>query len=598
MRKIFTTLLCTAAIGSGAMAQYDIDWAKTRNLQRPVTFEKSKETRVERRKVEQTALTATGVVYTAGQATEDFDFANNTIGTLGGGSSYLLKYAADGTEAWGAEILGASYVTQVTATTDEGVIVAGRFAGEIDIKGTDGNKQTLTKKEYTDKHPFAFVARYDKDGKVVWAKAFETALLAGEDTPVFGINNLKVEGEKVVFTGYFDGKVTVDGKEYSTTQYDVWGIIFYANFSSYTAIANLETGEVEKFLPVNAKGGRTNRAEGVAVEMDNAGNTYVANLIQGEALIPDTDHTISTELDDTGASFEFAKNIYVVKYDNAGAVVWTKNYSTELIKTEKYEQNIFSVSDMQLNADQKLVLTGNYSGNLPLTDEVKLTANGDDITKADNYLMILSETNGDLVKAVSFGSVEGEGAPALAIGEDRMFIAGEYEGDMKFNSRTISSKGASDIFVASFENDGTPVIALSMGTTEADYFTSFAGINDKTVAVSGIYKGTLAIENTEVASTGDTYDSFVLKMQNASDFPTSTTEEVNNAQKPLFFPNPAKSQIQVKNADKISIYSIAGTLVYTSNQPSTVDVSQLKAGMYLVNLHKGNDVTSVKLIKK
>lgn len=595
MKKLFTTLLCATALCGGAWAQYNIDWAKTRDLTRTVSYVKYNNTYIVRDKVEATAITPLGAVYNAGQATEDFDFANGIVGVLNGGSSYVLKYNADGTEAWSTEIYGPSYITQVVATEDEGVIVAGRFAAEIDIKGTNGVKQTFTKTEYTDKHPFAFIARYDKDGVIKWAKAFETTFLVGEDTPVFAIKQVKVAGDKLLFTGYFDGKVTFNGTEYSSTSFEEWGAT-YTNYSAFGIVASLESGEVEKFLPVIGDQGGNNLAQGSTIDADNSGNIVVTTYVKGNATVPNTDITISSPVNETG--YLSATTIFIAKYNAAGEIQWNKKFSSK-INTASYLQNIFTVSDMEFNADQKIVLVGNYSGSLSLTDNVTLTSLGDDNQKADNFVMILSENNGDLEKAISFGSVENESKPQLAVSENRLFVAGEYSESMEFNGRTLTSQGGSDVFIASFENNGTPLIASSMGSTEADYFTSISALNNKTIALSGIYKGTFSVEDTELTSNGDTYDAFVVKMQNNSDFPTNTPDQPNVVQKKsMFYPNPATQNIQVKNTDKIEIYSISGMLIYSKSNPTTVDVSNLKAGMYLVNLYKSDNITSMKLIKK
>ena len=69
------------------------------------------------------------------------------------------------------------------------------------------------------------------------------------------------------------------------------------------------------------------------------------------------------------------------------------------------------------------------------------------------------------------------------------------------------------------------------------------------------------------------------------------------------FPNPATNILYIQNnsnyfIDTISIYTMLGKLIYQSNDTqTTVDISTLSDGMYLVKLNNGSQVISKKIIK-
>jgi hypothetical protein len=69
-------------------------------------------------------------------------------------------------------------------------------------------------------------------------------------------------------------------------------------------------------------------------------------------------------------------------------------------------------------------------------------------------------------------------------------------------------------------------------------------------------------------------------------------------------PNPAKDFINISGlggGETLRISDIAGTLVLSSkieNTQKQIDISRLKAGIYIVQISKGGQTQSVKLIVK
>ncbi|MDR2813613.1 MAG: GEVED domain-containing protein [Prevotellaceae bacterium] len=107
---------------------------------------------------------------------------------------------------------------------------------------------------------------------------------------------------------------------------------------------------------------------------------------------------------------------------------------------------------------------------------------------------------------------------------------------------------------------------------------------------AGLYRDTLqnitaavAISITTVAKPGDG--------ENATGVSTLA------ANVPRFFPNPAENMLTVVNAEKISIYTLSGTLVGVYAR-SIVNIERLPAGVYMVKMQRGARVRTAMLLKK
>jgi len=67
------------------------------------------------------------------------------------------------------------------------------------------------------------------------------------------------------------------------------------------------------------------------------------------------------------------------------------------------------------------------------------------------------------------------------------------------------------------------------------------------------------------------------------------------------YPNPVKNILNInaqKNVEKAEVYNLAGQLVLTAKDQNQVDMSTLPAGNYVVRIFSGDDVKSIKIIKK
>jgi hypothetical protein len=108
---------------------------------------------------------------------------------------------------------------------------------------------------------------------------------------------------------------------------------------------------------------------------------------------------------------------------------------------------------------------------------------------------------------------------------------------------------------------------------------------------NGIYRDT--VRNVKAETTVEI--STIAKPNNDSKGNSTGVEEYA-ADAPRFYPNPASDVLTFENTDKVSIYTVTGTLVgvYTT---STVSIAHLPAGVYVVKMQKDNYIKTEKLVK-
>ena len=77
----------------------------------------------------------------------------------------------------------------------------------------------------------------------------------------------------------------------------------------------------------------------------------------------------------------------------------------------------------------------------------------------------------------------------------------------------------------------------------------------------------------------------------------STAVAALAADAPRFFPNPASDVLTFANTEKVSIYTVSGTLVGVYTEAS-VSIAHLPAGVYMVKMQRGSYTRTAQLVKK
>jgi uncharacterized delta-60 repeat protein len=177
-----------------------------------------------------TTLTDNSVVVTGpflGTATFGQDEPNETILTSAGSDDiFIARYNYNGSLIWAKRAGGANYDRGIAITklSENSVVATGYFQGETTLGQGEPNQTTLI--SYDGSFDI-FIARYNPDGTLAWAKR------AGAEGEDIGLGITTLSDNSVVAIGYFQGVVTFGAGEPNETDLSCAGFwnMFIARFA-------------------------------------------------------------------------------------------------------------------------------------------------------------------------------------------------------------------------------------------------------------------------------------------------------------------------------------------------------------------------------
>jgi len=314
------------------------------------------------------ATDASGNVYMAGIFTTSVNFGADTLNNLGPGNIFLTKYDPNGNALWAKRVSGTGYSNlwaySVKVDAFGNVYMAGYYNKPIIVFDAD----TLTNKDYTGNSSDIFLTKYDANGNVLWAKSIG-GTLSDEATSIVldDSGNVYMAGYFNSPTISFDAITLTNDHVFGTYQSDIFlakfnanGKVLWANraggsgmdqatsvtvdasgnaylggwytgdtliFASDTLIAS-QGGTSNLFLAkYNTNGnilwgksaGCTGGAEAISyIAASAAGNIYVAGFFHSTTIIFGTDTL-------TNKNTDYSTDIFLVKYNTNGSVLWAKN---------------------------------------------------------------------------------------------------------------------------------------------------------------------------------------------------------------------------------------------------------------------------------
>jgi Tfp pilus assembly protein PilZ len=218
-------------------------------------------------------------------------FDSFTLTNAGAYDIFIVKYDAAGNVVW-AQSAGGAYSEMGSGLSSDAngyIYITGAFESDSITFGSF----TLTNADpgSTD----IFVAKYDTAGNVVWAKS------AGGNNYDAGYGISTDAYGKSYVTGYFSSGNIIFG---SDTLINSGGADFF--------VAKYDTaGNVDWAKSANGPGGD----DGYGISVDAGGNSYVTGMFWGTGIAFGS-FTLTSAGD---------YDIFVVKYDAAGNVVWAKS---------------------------------------------------------------------------------------------------------------------------------------------------------------------------------------------------------------------------------------------------------------------------------
>lgn len=339
-------------------------------------------------------------VYVTGEFELTGKFGGLSVNARGGHDIFVVKYNPYGGVQWVRRSGGTDGDVGHAISSDQygNVYVTGEFQktadfGHISIQGGDLND--------------IFLAKYDTYGNIKWVQK-----AGGYDSDKG--HGVADQFGNVYLTGFFQGTATFGNQVlYSSGQKDV----FLAKYNTNGTLL-----WVKKF-------GSTGKDEGRAVNIDHAGNVYVAGYFHNS--ISFGNHYLNSNGDHDG---------FLTKFDANGNVIWAKKVSGPYYEVAKG------------------VTSDNY-GNVYITGVFCYGATFNS-TAVNPYgqgdIFIASYTSsGSLrwIKKAGSGGYD-EGTAIRADGSGNVYVTGRFEGNAVFGYTTLYGSDKNEVFITSLTSAG------------------------------------------------------------------------------------------------------------------------------------------------
>ncbi|MCX6258124.1 MAG: SBBP repeat-containing protein [Bacteroidia bacterium] len=474
---------------------------------------------------------------------------------------FLVKYDVSGNVIWAKNTngLNAGEANSVAVDASGNIYLTGSFSSpDITFGSTvltnSGNGS-----------PDIFLAKYNSNGNVLWAKS---AGGSGDDISY----SVAVDSSGNAYVaGVFSSSSIIFGSDTLTNENNSDDDIF---LTKYDFAGNV--------LWAKSFGG-SSMDQTTSVAVDVSGNIYVAGGF--------TSSTISFGPDTlTNAGYY---DIFLAKFDANGIVLWAKSAggtdgdfagSVEAdtsgniyIYGEFYSKTIIFGSDTLTNIDSTCITTDIF------------------LTKYDPY--------GNVLWAKSAGGSGNDLACSVAVDvTGNTYLAGAIANTIIIGPDTLINEGGSDIFLAKFNINGIDLWAKRAGGIDNDLARSVAVDVTGNVYLTGYFQSpVIPFSSTTLINSdnsGFSADIFIAKLGTSSGI-----NELGNSIDVTVFPNPAGNFIETETPPHsvINIFNIEGQLIRTiqaNNTKSTVDISALTAGMYIIKVVTVKGIAVRKFVKQ
>lgn len=327
-----------------------------------------------------------------GKFYDSITFDDWTLTSSGSKDIYLVKLDPNINVIWAKKAGGID--------DDSGGAIAVNNLGEIFISGYFEGTAYFDSVILTNPEPRVFIAKYDIDGNVIWARETNVLFTRG-----LGPNITADDFGNCCITTHIDGSSETD---MYVAKYDLNGNVSWSRIIDGAGSYTYDYGQ------------------GIAV--DSLGNVFVAGVFDG------TLNFASDTLDCSGSSSW--EDIFLAKYDPNGNELWARQ-----LCGVHYEhgQTLSIVTDREDN----IIVIGYFEGSVNL-EEITLTSNGDKDIFVCKY-----DSNGDLLWALNNGGLSHDrGSSIAANGCGNITAIGTFRDEITFGSTTLTCPSGFDIFVA------------------------------------------------------------------------------------------------------------------------------------------------------
>lgn len=524
------------------------------------------------------AITESGEMFATGLFNTPFTFAGTELENIAT-SSYILKYSSTGAEVWGVAISGAATIKAITTDASGNVYVAGNLADEVVFNTISGSAITLAGMKaddgtYLAKQSAGFIAKYDangvlKDAKAIVPQGLPSLVASGMYFPedgdlYFNISKIEFSGDKLYASALFTGLTTLDGISFEGNYFDLFGVMFMdlSSGAVFAMDSDLKVTSTIASLGVNEPQLENQVSVMNSMFTINEGTLYSGFVATGDQLLTIGSTTKLFNLFTQDGNVQYG---YILSAIDLATNTPT---ATELYSTTHNTGNWCTIGAMNIS-NNNLIVSGSFNTSLAFDNSISATSTNDifvaildatSLAVSKTAVTALNEGQQNQVKETLNG-VTVVGDYALAVGYTALISGNVYQAPLAYwvniNTGAITSAAPSIPYT------GVAATATQLATAQTQ--------------VSG---GQL--EN-------------IFAVQNLKGTSISSVSKENAI---LIYPNPVVDVLNFSAPCDVTIVNLVGATVRSAQQVTSINVSDLSSGNYIVRVTTENGVDTYKVLKK
>ena len=440
------------------------------------------------------AETKDGGYVAGGDFSGSIQVGDNTLKSNLNTDGIIIKYDREGEVEWVRSVgeSGIDVIYSVTAASDGGVIVGGRFQASIQV-----GDNTLTSNGYFD----GMIIKYDSEGEVEWAKN-----IGGSDSDyIYSVAETKDGG--YIAGGYFkSSSINLDNYTLQNKGNEEGMLIKY----SYD-------GKVEWARSV---GGSNDDEITSVVETKDGG--YIAGGYFKSSSIQVEDYTLTNT-----SSSTFYTDGMIIKYDSEGEVEWAR--SIGCVGKENFSDEISAVS---ATSDGGVIAGGTFSSDSIQVGDYILTNNDGGY---DDGMIIKYDSEGEVEWARSVGGSVNDYIQSVVVTSDGGIIAGGT-----FSSDSIqvgdyiltnNDGGYDDGMIIKLDSEGKIEWTKGIGGSNDDEIYAVTETTDGRVIAGGYFESSSIEVDGQILTNQGKSDGMILEVVNQVGVPEVQELTVENNRK-------------------------------------------------------------------
>src|SRR2546427_685225 len=379
------------------------------------------------------AVDSSGNTVMTGRVESSVDFGGGVV--CQPATVFVSKYSPTGARLWSkclGGVRGGGTGRAVAVDRNDNVLVTGKLSGTVDF-GTG----PLTSAGASS----IFVAKYSAAGVPVWSRAFGGGFNdVGNGVAVDAGGNVVIIGTAVGTVNFGGGPITANG---------------------YTIV-------VAKFSPAGghlwSRGiGDSFSNSGNAVAVDPSGNIAVTGAFSGPVNFGG------------GTLTSAGVDIFLAKLSPTGGHIWSRHFGSALAT--------HAGNGVACDGSGNVLVTGSFENSIDLGAGWTTS-----FAHKDMFVAKYSAAGAYMWSKLAGGLYDDAGRGIAVDGTGKVVVTGTFQAAVNFGTGSLISAGRSDIFVARYSADGSPLVAQRFGGADSDAGNGVAVDRSGRPVVTGSYR--------------------------------------------------------------------------------------------------------------